>query len=379
MHYQITHGKPMVEGHVSRPTADAFNFLESTDFLDRLYSANEMDPAVGDVTRQLRVLADADVRYLVLHKGLATEEQLAAWRAWLSFAPHYEDAQLIVYRTQPEWGVEFGWLHAFTDSLGLIHGSVESTTLRQSEPLRIDAHWGAADGPTADWQACVQLLGADGDAAQTACFDVGGEFPTSQWQANEVVRDRYEFRMDPFLPPGDYRVALALVDSAGSAAESTPPPLDLGTLRVEPLPRTFAEPQPETPFPVRLGERVRLHGFDLEQNPELMRVTLYWQAQQRMSQSYKVFVHLIDAQTGMLVAQSDGVPRQWRYPTTWWEADEVVADPVELPLAEVPPGEYQLLVGMYDEATGERLPAVAAGERFSHDAIPLTTVHHEHD
>lgn len=376
MHYQITHGKPLVEGHVSRPTKDAFDFLESSEFLDHLAETNEMDPSLGDITRQLRVLAAANVRYLVLHKGLATDEQLADWRTWLAIAPWHEDADVIVYRTQPELGVEFGWAHELTDALGLLHVAVEPTALHQSEPLGIDALWAAAAELPTDRRACMTLRDGDGRPAQEACFDLGGAFPTSQWQPHEVVRDRYDFRVDPFLPPGAYTVDLTLTDPDGNAVAA---PLALGALQVEPLPRTFDEPQPQQPFSVQLGEQVRLLGFDLEQSPELLRVTPYWQAQQRMPQSYKVFAHLVDAQTGEIVAQWDAMPRQWTYPTTWWEAGEVVADTIELSVTDAPAGTYQLLVGLYDEATSDRLPAVAAGERFPDDAIHLTTVQHEHD
>jgi hypothetical protein len=94
-----------------------------------------------------------------------------------------------------------------------------------------------------------------------------------------------------------------------------------------------------------------------------------------MDVSYKVFVHLIDLTTGAIVAQDDVVPRRWTYPTTWWERDEVVEDTVALSLDGVSPGQYRLLVGLYDPEAGQRLLAYSAdGERYPDDAVPLTTV-----
>ena len=53
----------------------------------------------------------------------------------------------------------------------------------------------------------------------------------------------------------------------------------------------------------------------------------------------------------------------------------MVEDAVVLPLGSVPAGRYRLLVGLYDPATGERLPAYSAqGERYPDDAVPLADV-----
>jgi hypothetical protein len=45
-------------------------------------------------------------------------------------------------------------------------------------------------------------------------------------------------------------------------------------------------------------------------------------------------------------------------------ADETILDEINVPLADVPPGEYSLVVGLYDSVTGARLPVegVPAGE-----------------
>jgi hypothetical protein len=86
-------------------------------------------------------------------------------------------------------------------------------------------------------------------------------------------------------------------------------------------------------------------------------------------------VHLIDLATGAIVAQDDAVPRRWTYYTTWWERGEVVEDVIPLALDGVSPGEYGLLVGLYDPKTGERLPVYSAdGQRYPDDTLPLTTV-----
>ncbi|NIV39701.1 MAG: hypothetical protein GWN58_62925, partial [Anaerolineae bacterium] len=87
MLYQTVHQKPIVEGHVSRIPREAYAFLDSTPFLTKLHEDNVMDPGLVDVTNQLRTLAEADVRYMILHPEHASEEQMLAWRDWLTFEP----------------------------------------------------------------------------------------------------------------------------------------------------------------------------------------------------------------------------------------------------------------------------------------------------
>jgi len=376
MHYQVAHGKPIVEGHVSRPPDAAFAFLESTRFLDHLHSFNKMDPAIGDVTNQLRVLADANVRYLVLHKQLATDEQLDAWQDWLTFAPHHADAELIVYRTKPQYGADFAFAHSLRADFGLIQLAADRNTVTQSDPVYIDAHWGSAAVLPHDFAACVQLRDGTGALAQKTCFGIGGEFPTSNWQANEVVRDRYEFRIDPFLAPGDYVLTLAVRSGDGPMGKPVGKPIAMGAVEIRPLPRNFGAPQPGHPLEVRLGDSVQLLSYDTAQTPEALDLTLYWQAWQRMDASYKVFVHLVNVETGEIATQHDAPPRDWTYPTTWWEKGEVVHETIALSLADAPPGRYRALVGMYDPATATRLAAVGAEGRYADDAVVVTEIEH---
>jgi hypothetical protein len=46
-------------------------------------------------------LADADVRYLVVHADILSEEDLALLEAHLSTPPVYRDDRLLIYSTSP--------------------------------------------------------------------------------------------------------------------------------------------------------------------------------------------------------------------------------------------------------------------------------------
>ena len=96
-----------------------------------------------------------------------------------------------------------------------------------------------------------------------------------------------------------------------------------------------------------------------------MAVRLLWQAEQRPSQDYKVFVHLVD-ETGKRWTQHDAPPANGTRPTSRWRPGETVSDRHGLLLpSELPPGRYWLLVGLYHEA--ERLPAQSQEGQFPID------------
>jgi hypothetical protein len=371
MFYQITHGKPLVEGRIARVPREAFAFLDSTPFLSRLRHDNVMDARVTDVSHQLLTLAHADVRYIILHKRFAPPEQLAAWQDWLTFQPLHEDADLIVYRTQPSLGQDFSLVHPLTDQLGLIRASFAPLETAQTGSVLVDARWGAVAPPAQDYDVCLTLVDAQGDPAQSACQPLSPSWPPSRWQANEVVRDTYPLQIDPFLDPGAYTLTLSLTDSASGLEASDD--VTLGPLQVKPLPRVFDTPSPSHPLHARWADDLLLLGFDLHLSDDTLTLTLFWQALQRMDASYKVFVHLVDPASGRILAQDDAVPRRWMYHTHWWEQGEVVEDAIPLSLADVPAGHYTLFVGVYDPQTGGRLPAFSAdGQRLPDDAAPLT-------
>ena len=111
--------------------------------------------------------------------------------------------------------------------------------------------------------------------------------------------------------------------------------------------------------------QIHLVGYRVEQNHqpnitllqpgETLEVSLLWQARRPMTESYTVFVHLLDAQ-GRGWAQHDGVPFDGIYSTTRWTEGEMVRDTHVLTVpASLPAGRYLLRVGLYASATGNRL------------------------
>ena len=138
-----------------------------------------------------------------------------------------------------------------------------------------------------------------------------------------------------------------------------------------------ARPADYTPTAVgaTFDNQAQLLGFHLEdvQPDGVSEVALTWLALNRPRTDYKVFLHLVD-QNGELWAQNDGEPGYFFSPTTRWQRGEVVDDRHELIWREdasPPPGRYSLFVGLYDPATGARLPILAAAGQPTGDQTLL--------
>lgn len=117
---------------------------------------------------------------------------------------------------------------------------------------------------------------------------------------------------------------------------------------------------------VNLGDEVLLRACDLGNDRlkpgELLRFTLYWRALRPMQENYTVFVHVARAD-GSILAQRDVQPRGGAHPTSSWVTDEWVADPYEVSIpSDAPLDIYWLKVGMYSQATMQRLPVVDPGQ-----------------
>ncbi len=128
---------------------------------------------------------------------------------------------------------------------------------------------------------------------------------------------------------------------------------------------------------VHFGESITLLGHTIPQTTlppgDIVEVTLFWQTAVALDQRYKVFIHLLDS-SGRLVAQRDSEPGGGLNPTDSWPVGEPIRDNYGLLLpADLPPGTYQLVVGLYEQsAAAPRLPLTAASGM--NDAFPLAEI-----
>ncbi len=95
-------------------------------------------------------------------------------------------------------------------------------------------------------------------------------------------------------------------------------------------------------------------------------VTLHWRALDAPGRNLSVYVQVL-APSGRKVGQRDSFPGGGLAPTVYWRAGDELIERVTVPLEpDLPPGEYTVLVGLYDLAPPAHLflPAPASSDRI---------------
>lgn len=120
---------------------------------------------------------------------------------------------------------------------------------------------------------------------------------------------------------------------------------------------------------------LRGYEFHVNENDSTVTINLYWQALQRPDFDYSVFVHLID-ESDSLIAQDDHAPGEvHNYPPTVWLPGDIIADEHRIQIPRLPPGYYRFRVGVYNWATGDRLPVFVDGQYVGNWIILDHSVH----
>ena len=206
--------------------------------------------------------------------------------------------------------------------------------------------------------------------------------PGSLWQPGQIIPERFELVTEETIPYGAYKLQIlwndaddgplwpVYRDNDGNVLDrillgyiAVPPPVDDGGA---------------TAVNARFGDQITLSGYAVlgEAAPgQTVEIRLYWQAVRPPDDNYFVFIHLLDA-AGELVTNHDGQPMNGRFATRAWRPGFTVPDnhPLLLP-PDLPPGSYQVMVGLYQRETGVRLPVWdAAGVAQANGSLPLTSI-----
>ncbi|NPV06474.1 MAG: hypothetical protein HPY83_00750 [Anaerolineae bacterium] len=218
-----------------------------------------------------------------------------------------------------------------------------------------------------DLTVSVSLRVPDGQEAIVAPErpPLRGGLPTRLWRPGEVITEAIPLVLPTDLPPGPAQLVVALGGSAVVAAEVTISPAapELLALLEHPEPVAFGDEAPSV-----LGWTV--HSGDYQPGGALD-VTLGWRVPNRPPLNLSLFLHLVDAQEHPL-AQWDGPPLGARDSAS--PSLEAVAETYSLDLPpDLPPGDYRLLMGLYNWRTGERLPLQSA-RTLPSGAVLLDTV-----
>ncbi len=108
---------------------------------------------------------------------------------------------------------------------------------------------------------------------------------------------------------------------------------------------------------------------------DILAINAFWMVEQPVPPGeYMVFVHLRD-QNNQTLVQRDTPPWQGLFPLEHWPVGELVVESLDLHLPEaLPPGEYRLVIGLYNPSDWSRFPATASGQRLADDEVEIGTL-----
>jgi hypothetical protein len=271
------------------------------------------------------------------------------------------------------------------DEIALLGYDASSETITPASTLTVTLYMQALRPMSSDYSLFIHVWGADMQwIGQRDSYPGRGSLPTHNWPAGTTIADRYLVSIAPtatvparaILEVGfyDYDSGSRLVAAREDGARTGLP--IAGQLR---LSASAPSAQPLQPALASFGDQINLAGADVKTPPELhagsvISVMTTWQAVAPCQVDYLIFLQIID-QKPSLVAQNDGPPQNGWYPTSLWQAGEIVSDRRTLTLpATIPNGTYRLVVGLYDLASGQRLNATGAAASETDDWATLDEI-----
>jgi hypothetical protein len=219
-----------------------------------------------------------------------------------------------------------------------------------------------------DFATSIRLIGPDGAvwAQPPDERPTGPQFPASRWAVNRPQIQTLKLPVPAGMPPGQYSIELVVYDPA----TGQPWPTQAGDLALTPNGLRLGEvtvvrPDPSPPLQPALATFGPLALIEATTPATTVApggqvpVDLLWQAAGAPGEPLVVVTQLLDT-AGHVVAGLEAQPLDGRYPTQSWTAGELVRDRHTLTLpADLAPGAYRLIVGVYRAADRVRLESKA--------------------
>lgn len=347
LYYQTIHGKPTIEGHLSRYTADTYATIFSNPLLSVLYSEVDLPPRLagvaypntnltlmelGPIIRDMQAL---NVRYLLHHKNFSDEVSTEQLHSRLPLAPIYQDETLAVYDFRNPLPWQFG------DPSTRLNNKIDLITANMNLDEKLN---------TLEVTLLFQLTAIDTQPLQCELF--ANEivltsltlFPgDSNWQAGDLSFLTSSLKIER-VPNGRYKLHIQCHDDSSLTLSDS--------LIIFPdQPPLLARNTPDLIF----NDQIKLMGYRWQTKTDELLVTFRWLSMMNLETDYKLFVHLQD-NAGAIVRQYDAMPCNWQCPTSLWRSGQSIDDEAKIPLWGLPPGDYRLAIGLYNSIDGQRLP-----------------------
>ena len=239
--------------------------------------------------------------------------------------------------------------------------------VRPGDSLDYTVYWRARQPLLTSYHGFIHLVDQEG-VPLVKEDHLAGSFLNDplMWDTFSLQPDRYSLRIPEDAAGGLYWPVVGLYDFATvdllpvqDASGQT-----LGdTYRLPPIKVINTQPHasPQNEVAAKMGDLATLLRYDLELPKDGLRagsaftITLSYQVDSTTERDLTQFVQLFNPDLGM-AAQQDSPPQNGANPTWAWTPGETVVDVRTLRLRDdAQPGQYQLLVGLYDPADGSRL------------------------
>lgn len=218
----------------------------------------------------------------------------------------------------------------------------------------------------------------EGHVTQIDTHPGGGLLPTEGWQPGMRVEETYRLRIqEAITQPERGLVQLILYDLPSfERLEAVDPrnqapyggeEVTVGEIRLLPTQPLTVSAEARI-APVQFGDDVTLIGTQVVSTTTGWQLHTTWRAEQDVAQDWQLFVHRVAAPGQPPLTAYDHTLGGQRFPAHLWRAGDVVIDETALPGFPFP---EPIVIGVYDAATGTRLPAQDGTRRLDADTYVI--------
>ncbi len=279
------------------------------------------------------------------------------------FIPAYEPLRIVAAIPQP--------LNYTYEGYAQLIGTDNSTIHAQPrERVAITLYWKALRPSETELMAYVHSV--DSQVVNRDSVPATGNLLSTEWRPGQTWEERYIVTIpENAMPQTSYPLIAGLFDpqsdrvlTATDAAGEQQLPV-IGRIVIHGPTQSFS--------PVyRFGDIIGMDKPALSISADTLTVCLKWGSLKVTPVDYQVFIHVMDT-SGRLLAQADFSPKQGRYPTSAWFPGEVIDDCTSFSGLKVPTGGVRVTTGLYDLASGQRLPVTDDHKaRLENDEISAT-------
>ncbi len=275
----------------------------------------------------------------------------------------------------------------YDGKIRLLGYQLHTPVVHPAETFSLTLYWQLLEPVDLNYSIFIHLLGRQRQVVgQLDTYPGGGQWPTTLLSPGAILADHYAI---PISPEAETKHAPArLLIAAGIYDFNEPgrpgkPAVNTDGQPVEPIitsakliPWQWPTP-PRFDPPINFADKVTLLSYEIAADRQS--ITLNWQVNAPLELDYTVFLQLWRAATdtgaeAQYVTGFDGPPVQGDFPISLWAAGDIVVDTHPLDLTTLSSGDYYLLAGLYNPATGERLPAATPTGPLPDYAVNLGSI-----